>query len=912
MTRALLAIIFVAAAGYSVDPARAQTAGGGIRGIVRDATGAILAGVTVEATSPALIGTRVEVSDSQGLYQLERLPLGIYRVVFTLPGFTTVVRENVRVEAGRTIDIDSTLAVGAVAETVTVSGASPVVDSLHAGTTTNFNLELLQNIPSTRTSWFDTVAFMPAVRTDQQTANSATFLLYGSNSDQNSYQFEGMDITGLGSGIVWDFPNPDIIQELQVVGVGASAEHAGFQGGIVNLVTKSGSNRFKGRASFFLTEDSMVSNNTPNEPLPYQVDYYQDYTWEIGGPVKKDRVWFAAIFELLRYRQSQVGVDINFAPKLQRFRDFFKVNAKLSASDLLDVAYNDNNYDSAGQTSRTRPPETVVRDRGHNPIVTTRWTRTMGSSTVLEARGGYMYAIDKNTPPNGDFETPGRFNISTGDYSVNIQSASYSTFQKPSLAAALTHHASDFLKGSHEFKFGVQFAPQNSIVGSGPFMGNKFYYDLGGLPYYVLVREPNANAGRVATSGVFVQDNWTTDRVTLNLGVRFDHTSADVPATNQRDAQFEETDHVYAAIPDLIGFNDMSPRLGLTVKLDSTGKTVGKVSYGRYYGRLNTNMFSAISPGNTVTNAFLYTPATGLYDRPYFTTNPNINYAIDPDLHNQYTDQLFIGLEREVLPDLGVEVSYIRKKEQEFLRVDDVRGVYAPQPFVDTFRGQSQTLSVLNLQGASSTSLFQVTNRDDFRQDYNSVVLSAYKRLSSAWQLHGSYQWQQARGLAGGGLGIGSQAFSGLGTGGFGRDPNDLTNAYGRFASDSTHSAKVNFTFEAPLGIHVGLRESFETGRPYGRLITVRGLRQGNRNILAEPRGTYELPSTNNFQIRLDKDFRFGADRRFRVSLDIFNVFNEATPVSVRNNSSQGEALFGQSLEVFAPRRAMVGFRIEF
>src|SRR4030095_5080411 len=221
--------------------------------------------------------------------------------------------------------------------------------------------------------------------------------------------------------------------------------------------------------------------------------------------------------------------------------------------------------------TRTSPPGPVVRDRGHNPIVTTRWTRTMGSSTVLEARGGYMYAIDKNTPPNGDFETPGRFNISTGDYSVNIQSASYSTFQKPSLAAALTHHASDFLKGSHEFKFGVQFAPQNSIVGSGPFMGNKFYYDLGGLPYYVLVREPNANAGRVATSGVFVQDNWTTDRVTLNLGVRFDHTSADVPATNQRDAQFEETDHVYAAIPDLIGFNDMYPRVGVTVTLYSTG-----------------------------------------------------------------------------------------------------------------------------------------------------------------------------------------------------------------------------------------------------------------------------------------------------------------------------------------------------
>ena len=896
------------------NPAYAQTATGGIRGTIHDETDAVLAGVTVEMSSESLIGGPVvEVTNAQGQYHQERLPVGIYRISFTLQGFSNVVRENVRVEVGRTIDIDATLSVSSVAETVTVSAASPVVDSLHAGTTTNFNLQLLQNIPSTRTSWFDTVAFMPAVRTDLQSANSATFLLYGSNSDQNSYQFEGMDITGLGSGIVWDFPNPDIIQELQFVGVGASAEHAGFQGGIVNLVTKSGSNRFRLRGSAFFTDDGMVSNNTPNELLPYKVDYYQDYTWEIGGPVKKDRLWFAAIFELLRYRQSQVGVDIRFAPKLKRFRDFFKVNAKLSDKDHLDVAFTDNNYHSAGQTSRTSPPETVVVDIGHNPIVSSRWTRTVNNATVLEVRGGYMYAIDKNTPPNGDFNTPGRFDIGTGFNSVNVQSAFYSTFQKPNGSASLTHYADEFLGGSHDFKFGVQVAPKNSIVGSSPLMGGRFFMDLNGRPYYVLTREPNANAGSVSTAGVFVQDNWTaTNRITLNLGVRYDRTSASVPETNARDVRFETTSTKYRGIDDLIGWNDVAARLGVTAKLDAKGKTVGKASYGRYYGRLNTNMFSAISPGNTITTALRYNDLTGQYDIPFFVTNPNLQYTIDPNLTNQFTDQFFVGLEREIMPDLGVEVNYIRKNEDNFLRVRDIRGVYAPQPLVDTFRGATQTLQVFNLQGASTTSLFQVANRDDFRQDYNSVIVSAYKRLSKGWQLHGSYQWQRARGLAGSGLTIGSQAFSNLGTGGFGRDPNDLTNAYGRFASDSTHSIKANFTFEAPFGIHVGLRESYETGRPFGRAITVRGLRQGNRTVLAQPRGTFKLPATNNFQMRFDKDFHFGDQRRFRVSLDLINVFNVSTPVSVRNNSSQGEALFGQSLEVFAPRRAMLGFRIEY
>src|SRR5262245_22808774 len=693
--------------------AAAQTATGGIRGVVHDETGGVLAGVTVEIGSPSLIGgALVDVTNTQGQYHQERLPIGIYTIKFTLQGFSTVLRENVRIEVGRTIDIDTTMAVSAVAETVTVTGASPVVDSLHAGTTTNFNLQLLQNIPSTRTSWFDTVAFMPAVRTDLQAANSATFLLYGSNSDQNSYQFEGMDITGLGSGIVWDFPNPDMIEELQFVGIGASAEHAGFQGGIVNLVTKSGSNRFRLRGSAFLVDNPMVSNNTPNELLPYKVDYYQDYTWEVGGPIKRDRLWFAAIFELLRYHQSQVGVDINFAPRLKRFRDFFKVNTKLSAKDMVDIAYTDNNYHSAGQTSRTSPPETVVVDIGHNPILTTRWTRTVNNSTVLEVRGGYMYAIDKNTPPNGDFNTPGHFDISTGFNSVNVQSASYSTFQKPNAAAALTHYADEFLGGSHDFKFGVQVAPKNSIVSSSPLMGGKFFMDQAGRPYYVLTREPNANAGNVNTAGVFVHDNWNaTNRLTLNLGVRYDRTAANVPETHQRDVHFEKTSTTYRGIDDLIGWNNVAARVGFTAKLDPRGKTVGKASYGRYYGRLNTNMFSAISPGNTITTAYLFTPATGLYDTVFFITNPNLQYAIDPDLTNQYTDQFFVGLEREVLPDLGLEINYIHKNESGFIRVRDIRGVYAPQPLTDTFRGASQTLSVFNLQGPSTTSLFQVTNR---------------------------------------------------------------------------------------------------------------------------------------------------------------------------------------------------------
>jgi outer membrane receptor protein involved in Fe transport len=909
----LVAVLFT----WVADTAFAQTNTGGIRGTVRDETGGLLAGVTVEVSGPTLLGgPAVEVTNSQGLYRFERLPIGTYTVTFKLEGFSTVSRQDVRVEVGRSVEMDVPLVVGAIAETVTVSGASPVVDALHAGTTTNFNLDLLQNIPSQRTSFFDTVAFMPAVRTDQSTANSATFILYGSSSDQNAIQIDGNDEADPLYGGVWDFPNPDIVQELQVVGVGASAEHTGFQGGIINLVTKSGSNAWRGSASWYQTHDWMVSNNTPEEEFPFTIDYFHDVTWQVGGPIVKNKWWGTAIFEVNKIHQGQVGVDVEKTPDIRRFRTFFKVNGKLSDNDSLEIGLNDSHYRSAGQVSRTRPPETVVRETGHNPLTSARWTRTMGSQTVFELRGSYFFVDDQNVSTIGDFTTSAHYDLATGAWSKNLPYPYFATIHRPQVAATLTHYANDYIKGSHDFKFGLQLSPRRRAVESYPYISNTLYYDLAGAPYYAVSKLPNVNAGQVTTWGGFVQDNWSlTDRLTFNLGVRYDYTSAEVPETSKRDDQFNVIDGTFPGIPDLIQFpNQWSPRLGAVFKLDKAGKTVAKGGYGRYYGNLNMAMFDSISPGNTTLFAHSYNSVTGKYDIPYYTFNPNSNFAINPDLRNQYTDQFNIGIEREVIPDLGLEIMYISKREGDWIRLEDLGGTYAPQEYVDTFRGRTQTLTVFNRTSPSSASRFTVTNRTDFRQSYDSVVISANKRLSNKWQLQGSYQWQRAKGVAGGSLTLGSQDFGFLGPSSFGRDPNDTTNAYGRFTTDSTHSIKANFTYEAPYGIHFGLRESYETGRPYGRLITVLGLNQGSRNILAEPRGAYELPSTNNFQIRVDKAFPFGdqGQRRLRLSLDVINVFNVDTPITARNNSSQGEDLFGQSLTVFAPRRLLFGMRFEF
>src|SRR6185436_4886094 len=178
---------------------------------------------------------------------------------------------------------------------------------------------------------------------------------------------------------------------------------------------------------------------------------------------------------------------------------------------------------------------------------------------------------------------------------------------------------------------------------------------------------------------------------------------------------------VFPGIDNLITLSQVSPRLGLVLKVDSSGETVVKSHWGRYYGKLISNQFQSISPGNTNLTAFEYNPVSRRYDIPFYDINPKANFAIDPDLTQQYTDQFFIGLERQLQPGFGVTASFVAKNEHDFVRLKDVGGTYATTQIVDTFQGRSQNLTVYNLTSPSLQSIFQVTNRDDLNQDYKAA-----------------------------------------------------------------------------------------------------------------------------------------------------------------------------------------------
>ena len=906
----------------TVSTTFAQTATGGLRGFVKDDTGAILVGVTVEMASPVRIGgAAVDITDAQGLFRFENLPPGEYSVVYSLQGFATVRREGVRVEVGRTIPADATMKVGAVEQAITVTGESPVVDALHAGVTSNFNKDWLQTVPTARQSYFDVVTYAPSVKINQ-VPNDSRFVIFGSSSDQNSFQYEGVEISAVSNGGVWDFPSPDMMQEVEVKAVGVSAEYSNFQGGVVNIVLKSGSNQFHGLESAYWTPPGWVGNNTPSEQFPYHVDYSYQATGELGGPLARDRAWFYGAIPWQMNQASGVGVDPAFAHGGHATKPFVKTTFRFSNHDAGDFTWNDNIFCCAATASRTAPIETQTIEHGHNPVLAGHYTHTFGSATLFEMKGGGIYIRDNFTPYTDDFVTPGRSDSGTGFSTVNATTGSRQVHNRTTLDASLTRAGASFIKGSHDLKSGLQYVYATQQTNTLTF-SNVSYSDLNGAKDQATFKDPAVTGGRIRQIGLYLQDNWTlNDRVTFNLGVRYDHTLGDIQAMDSQttllgiDTTYPSagTNVSYPGIPDLISFNTVSPRVGMTVRLDEAGKTVFKTNYARLYGKLATGMFNSKALGNTPSDTERYNPATGKYDTPISIVNNQTNFAIDSGLRNQYTDQYYVGIERQIMANTGLDASFVIKKEGDFIRLNDVGGTYAPVLINNVFRGTTYPITAYNRTSPSAASLFEVVNRDDFTQDFKAFFVQVNRRFSNAWQGQMSYTWQDSQAYATGTVtGSTQQDFSSLSsTAGFGRTPNDLINAYGPTPTNSTNSWKLSSTYRAPRNVTFGGRYSFESGRPFGRLITAR-LNQGNVTILAEPRAAYYMDAVNDLQLRVDKEFKLATGQSVRVSLDMFNIFDSGTVLTVLNNSStQGDAGFAQTNTVVRPRTFTFGVRYQF
>lgn len=891
--------------------AEAQRTTGAIIGTVVDGSNSVLPGVTVALEGPAVLGKPVTTTSAAGGFRFPDLAPATYAITFTLPGFTTLQEKGVVVSVGSTVEMNVTLTVSQVQETVSVIGDTPNVNSSTAEVHTTFGREWISNAPVQRNSLYDFINAAPGI--SQSTSSSDRSTAFGSATNENVYQLDGNELTAPNTGAPWTQLNVDTIQEVEVLSLGAPAEFGNMGGAVFNLVGRQGGNAFHGDVNYFFQHDKLTARNTTEEEdsgKPYHRDRYDDITFQLGGPIVRDKSGFFGSYQYRLDRNSLPGTDPNFPTRVDVHRVYGKFNWQVAANHKLVGSVANEWYSSGGGGSALQAPTTVADEHGVDPAPNLTWTWVLNNKTFLEARYTGFYVSDHLDPlVEGEPRIKTQFfDLTSGHATGGIGLWYDLSIRRTGGSVKVSHYAERFA-GSHELRFGAQFADGGSTITAGY---NDIVYTLAAEPYYGLTRDPYLTGGYNRTVGVYADDTWRTgSRLTLNLGVRADRSRAYLPEFEFLDRLARPTGQTSASVDDLFTWTSISPRLGFNLKLTEDGKTILTGHYGRYYRGLITLEFAGVS--TSVSPLYLF---SGLYDS---NGNPlgasllsdNRNLRVDPNYENPYTDQWIVGAAREVMANLGVAAQFIYKRGDRASGYIDSAGRYETTTYVDSVGtdATNQPIEVYRLVSPPGERVFTLTNPDGMETRYKAFNIQATKRLANRWQLGASFTWSESKGRLGSSRGGPAAAQSSL-AGTFGRNPNDFVNTEGLLIGDRPVLFKLQALAELPFGIMASANFQHQTGRPWGRRERVNGLGVPVTIRVEVVDGSRRVSDWNFLDVRIQKDFRIGA-ARVGGFLDILNATNSGAYQNVGSDLGSSTA-FGTPSFFVNPRTAMLGAKVRF
>ena len=889
---------------------------GTVIGTVRDAQGGVLIGAQVTLSSPALIGgPATSVTNDKGQLRFQALPPGLYALEIRLDGFAPYRDGEIAVGAGATIERAVVLTIASVAEVVEVEGGSRI-EARGSGFETRFGADYIKGIPGRRFSLFDLVKVAPGVSpTSAGNGTSNTVSALGSGVNENAFLLDGTNFTCPCSGGAVAEPGIDVIQEVQVQTVGASAEFGNIQGAVFNVVTKQGGNRYQYDASYYwqgagLTGQPVVlpvQRGTQPES-GYERAGYDDFATNLGGPVVRDRAWFYAGYQYLRDSDSQPGTDPAFPRRYEQDKLLARLTWQVAPSLRVLSSFHNEFWVSPERPTLVTPYETTLRFNGRVPTTTfAHVTYAPSSNTLWDARVGRFVLSQNNDPASGSITTPNRFDRVTGVSSGGPPAFGDYNLERTTAKATMTHYRPGLLGADHELKAGAQVEKgHHDALGIIP-TGMR-YIDSSGQPFQAVSRDPATPGGEFITGGAFASDAVTIgDRLTINVGIRFDHTRAISPDLPARDLAGEQTDATVHGLGTLYTWNVWSPRLGMTTKLTSDGRTMLRASYGRFHQGVLTGELGPIHPGQTPITTTAFDPVTGGYTRLVSVVDPNTNLRLDPETGAPHTDEYSVGVDRELARGLSVAIAYIRKNGENFIGWTDTGGIYREETRT---LADGRTVPVFVLTNGTASRRFLLTNQDDYSLTYDGLVAAVEKRYARGWHAFVSYTWSRTDGLqpsSGGGAGD-AQISSTLGGGTFGRDPNSLTNANGRLPNDRPHMFRGAASWEVPrVGVHVAGNVQVLSGKPWAATAQI-PLPQGDQRVLLETRGTRRLPSLTLLDLRVSKTVALGGLGRVELLMDVLNTFNRATPEGLATDNLYSPN-FGQPTVYVDPRRVMLGAR---
>jgi|YelNatPaOPRAMG01_1025707.scaffolds.fasta_scaffold06247_5 hypothetical protein len=938
---------------------------GTLNGTVYDQGKQPLPGVTVTIKSPAMMGEMSMISTEHGHYRFPALPPGEYTVTFKLQGFKTLVREGIKINVGVTTTLDVTLEQSSIEESVIVTGQAPTVDIQRTSMTASLTRDVLQSLPAARNlgTFFN---MAPGV-------TSST--VHGSSERDNTYNIDGVNVTDPVTGTQAGTFGMDVMEELSIQTGGLPAEYGSVRGGVINVVTRSGGNKFSGSASYYYRNKHMQSTNTAGTIFEGQkggFDYELEPAFNLGGPIIKDRIWFFINGSYQKSQQYVLGypydqpnpVPLDFKQPLP----FAKVTIQATKKDRIVLSFNYSDY--------------IRHHRGaaYNQTVDTTWNQTtpiytynfqlthfFNSNLYMNLKAGYMnYALNLTAKNDKVNIYDSRTFLYSGSYGYD-DIYSRDRFQAMTDATYFV----DDLAGRHEFKAGAEFEyswdsryrrHNRDQYGYGPFFYEPTNAD-GSIRYdstypYMVNYLDFTRKDRKMVIGAFIQDTWSPiTRLTFNLGLRFDHQEGIIPKQGQERTPVEYPPgsgifydpRVNAAFKPLI-WNTFAPRLGAAFDLTGDGKTALKVSFCRYYIANIMQWFVTVNPNSFISWRVHYIPDpnTGLPmpdpNKLMYNFSATTGSTMDPNLKSPYLDEFTIGIEREILTDTRFGIRYIHKWDRNLLEdvninalnyeayraLYTVKGynaildpsvwyIYAPITATDPYNNTAVTFW-RRTDNLITPSKEVVSNPPGANRDYDGVEVTLSKRFSHHWSALVSYVWQKSRGLIGTDF---DDSWSGQS---YFDNPNVHIYALGDFTYERRNQFKVQAMWQGPWGIFISAYYRLLDGQRYQRQIrssdlglTSTQMPQGTTTINAEPRGYRSLPYFAQLDLRVEKTFTlpFKAGQ-LGLFCDIFNVTNVAIATSVWTISStyttvNGKRVqFGNLTALTDPRIFRLGARYSF
>jgi hypothetical protein len=704
----------VVALGVSLLFPSAAFAQGTIAGLVTDTTGAILPGATVEASSPALIeGTRSTVTDGQGRYQIADLRPGTYRISFGLTGFRTVVREGIELTAGFTATINIQMAVGAVEETITVAGASPVVDVQSVTTQTVMSREVLDVVPTGRNIQAIGI-LIPG--TGLQVGGGAAYSVDvgGSGGMQQSplavhgntnsvqqidgIRFNNLEGAGQYSGMYW---NDGMIQEIQYTTSGDSAETQA--GGVrINMIPKEGGNSFRG--SFFTnyTFDKWHADNLDDNLRARglqrvgKIQKIWDFNPTIGGPLVRDKLWFHFAFRNWGVDKTVPGCVSEIDPTFACLDDSYINSGVLRLTWQVDQkhklsAHYDRNHKYRGHwglASNVSWEGAAIEDMPQSYNASVKWTATLTNRLLAQAGLGlYTQQYREIYEP----ELPTQFGQAVHVFpTTNTRYDPYYTnfdettgFFRGAWRAGNIYHISgvrnylaslSYVTGAQSLKFGVQLQDGISRQ-SDLYRGdiNQIRWN-GGLPRSVVLQaSPRYAVENIRDLGIYVDERWTLNRVTLSGGLRYDYFNGYAPE------QYSEAGSWIGArltplTENIPNWRDINPRLGVSWDLFGTGRTALKFTTGRFVNQSVAAPTRDLNPMRQIaaTDTRIWNDANGNLRPELNELGPTSNARFGTIVQSYRVDQAYVdgfgsrsghwnyhvSLQQELRPGLGVTATY--------------------------------------------------------------------------------------------------------------------------------------------------------------------------------------------------------------------------------------------------------------